>query len=288
MVTLPAQLSPDYRFLAVIGHPIEQSLSPLMHNTAFQTLGMQCLYAAYDIEPAGLPDAVRDLKKVGFLGFSVTIPHKETIIPFLDDFDFESKTLGAVNTVALHTGQLVGYNTDVFGFLKSLEPHKPFLEKKAALVLGSGGAARAVLYGLQKYFKLSEIVLAARSEQKAITLIESMKMKNVRVVGFDVQSVPSQQFSLIVNTTPVGMYPKENLSPLSESFRILDSQIVFDLIPRPLETTLVKRAKKAGAIAMGGLEMLIQQGARAFEIWTGEKMPLEEVRKAIAERLKTW
>ena len=285
-MTLPLRLSPDYRFLAIIGHPVEHSLSPLMHNVAFQTLGMHYLYASYDIEPANLQDAVHDMKKHEFAGFNVTIPHKEAVIGFLDDLDFESKSVGAVNTVAVQNGRLVGYNTDVFGILKSLEPHKETLEGKKVLVIGSGGAARAVLYALTKYFRPSEITVAARSGEKAKSMVKSLKIANARVAGFALEPRTSGEFSLLVNATPIGMFPESDASPLPESYNVHDHQIVFDLIYRPLETKLLQRAREAGAKTISGLEMFIHQGAKAFEIWTGENMPLDEVRKALKEKLK--
>ncbi|MBI3006491.1 MAG: shikimate dehydrogenase [Ignavibacteriales bacterium] len=285
-MTLPPQLSPDYRFLAIIGHPVEYSLSPFMHNLAFQTLGMQCLYSAYDIEPASLREAVNDLRKLGFIGFNVTLPHKESVLSLLDDTDYEAKTIGAVNTVSLQEGRLIGYNTDVFGVLKSLEPLKSSIEGSKVLVLGSGGACRAVLYALKKYFPPSLITVATRSEEKAKAIIASLKIEDARVVHFSLANLSPKEFSLIVNATPVGMAPKTDDSPLSPSFEIFKHHIVFDLIYRPLETTLLKRAREAGAKTIGGLEMFINQGAKAFEIWTAEKMPVDEVRKALEEKLK--
>ncbi|MBI4428656.1 MAG: shikimate dehydrogenase [Ignavibacteriales bacterium] len=284
-MTIPSQLSPDYRFLAVIGHPIQHSFSPVMHNTAFQALGLNFLYASYDIEPSGLKDAVHDMKKLGFAGFNVTLPHKETIIPLLDELDFESKSVGAVNTVTIQKGRLIGYNTDVYGALKSLEPHRQAIEEKKVLVLGSGGASRAVLYALKKYFKPPEIVIAARSQGKANSLAAFLKIENATVIDYSLATSSSKQYSLIVNATPVGMFPKSEASPLSDTFQFVSHQIVFDLIYRPLETTLLKRAKAARAKIIRGLEMFIHQGAKAFEIWTGERMPVEEVRKALEEKL---
>jgi len=283
-VNLPQNLLPDYRFLAVIGHPIEHSLSPLMHNTAFQKSGLHYVYVAYDIEAESLASAVRDLKENGFVGFNVTIPHKRGIVELLDELDYESKHLGAVNTVAIEEEKLIGYNTDVHGILKSLEFYKERISSRDVLILGAGGAARAVVYSLDKYFKPQRIVISARSIHKANAIFSDLGI-NGAVVSFPPSQSSDHGFALVVNTTPLGMFPDSEVSPIPDKSFFRRDQIVFDLIYRPLETTFLKLAREAGALTISGLEMFLQQGAKSFEIWTGERMPLEDVRQALLTAL---
>ena len=283
-MTLPQNLSPDYKFLAVIGHPIQQSLSPLMHNTAFQVLGLHYLYAAYDIEPASLPTALRDMKNSGFAGFNVTIPHKQAILPLLEDVDYEARHVGAVNTVSLQDNRLIGYNTDVYGVLKTLEPYHSEISNKDVLILGSGGATRAVVYALEKYFKPGKIVISCRSPQKAESLIADLKIQ-AAIVSFP-PSESSTNYSLVVNATPIGMHPEVGVSPITDKEFFRKGQIVFDLISRPLETKFLKAARAAGATTLRGLEMLIHQGAKSFTIWTGNEMPIDHVRRVLEDKLR--
>lgn len=286
---LPEDLSPDYRFLAIIGHPVSHSLSPLMHNSAFQALGLPYLYAMYDIEPEGLSKAVQDLKSLGFVGYNVTIPHKQAIIQHLDGVDETAKAIRAVNTVSISNNKSLGYNTDVLGIVRALEPLKNRIASQPVLVLGAGGAARAAVFALQRLVNATEITIAARSKERGASILADFKIKSGKIVSFapaEINSVVSR-CSLIVNATPVGMHPLVDDSPLSDNAPLIGGHIVFDLIYRPLETKLLRLAKKAGATAVGGLEILIQQGAAAFEIWTGKKMPLDTVRVVLEKELKT-
>ena len=285
---LPEHLAPDYRFLAIIGHPITHSLSPLMHNSAFQALSLPYLYAMYDIEPDGLLKAVQDLKTLGFLGYNVTIPHKQAIIPSLDGIDENAKAIGAVNTVCILNSKAIGYNTDVLGVVRALEPFKGLFAEKPALVMGAGGAARAAVFALHTFLKVSEITIAARSKEKASSIAGDFRIRNAKIVNFARKDLNTSlaHCSLIVNTTPVGMHPLVDASPLSDDAPLKSGHVVFDLIYRPLETKLLRHAKAAGAKVVGGLEVLIQQGAAAFEMWTGKKMPVDVVRKVLEEKLK--
>ncbi len=269
---LPEHLAPDYRFLAIIGHPITHSLSPLMHNSAFQALSLPYLYAMYDIEPDGLSKAVQDLKTLGFLGYNVTIPHKQAIIPYLDGLDENAKAIGAVNTVCILNNMATGYNTDVLGVVRALEPFKGLLAEKPALVLGAGGAARAAVFALHTFLNVSDMTIAARSKEKASSIAGDFKIKNAKIVNFVRENINSSvsRCSLIVNTTPMGMHPLVDASPLSDDAPLKNSHVVFDLIYRPLETKLLRHANAARATVVGGLEVLIQQGAAAFEMWTGK------------------
>jgi len=274
--------------LAIIGHPITHSLSPLMHNSAFQALSLPYLYAMYDIGPEDLSKAAQDLKTLGFLGYNVTIPHKQAIIPYLDGVDENAKAIGAVNTVAILNNRAIGYNTDALGVVRVLEPFKNRFAGKPALVLGAGGAARAAVFALHTFLNVSDITIAARSKEKATSIVNDVKLKNARIVNFAQEEINSSlsHCSLIVNTTPIGMHPLVDASPLSDDAPLKSNHIVFDLISRPIETKLLQHANKVGSTIVGGLEVLIQQGAAAFEMWTGKKMPVDLVRKVVEEKLR--
>ncbi len=258
-----------------------------MHNSAFQALSLPFLYAMYDIGPEDLSKAVQDLKTLGFLGYNVTIPYKQAIIPYLDGVDENAKTIGAVNTVVILKKRAIGYNTDVLGVVRALEPFKGRFAGKPALVLGAGGAARAAVFALHTFLNVSDITIAARSKEKASSIAGDFKIKNARIVNFAQEEINSSvsRCSLIVNTTPMGMHPLVDASPLSDDAPLKSSHVVFDLIYRPLETKLLRHANKVGATVVGGLEVLIQQGAAAFEIWTGKKMPIKEVREVLEKEL---
>lgn len=259
-----------------------------MHNSAFQALSLPYLYAMYDIGPEDLSKAAQDLKTLGFLGYNVTIPHKQAIIPYLDGVDENAKTIGAVNTVVILNNRAIGYNTDVVGVLRALEPFKSRFAGKPALVLGAGGAARAAVFALHTFLSVSDITIAARSKEKASSMAGDFKITNAKIVNFVNEEINSSvsRCSLIVNTTPIGMHPLVDASPLPDDAPLKSAQVVFDLIYRPLETKLLRHANAAGATVVGGFEVLIQQGAAAFEMWTGKKMPMDVVRKVMEEKLK--
>jgi shikimate dehydrogenase len=275
--------------LALIGHPIGHSLSPLMFNSAMKELGLNTRYEAVDIDATRLEAGIRDLISRGCTGFNVTVPHKQAIIPLLNSIQQQAKEVGAVNAVVVNDGLLHGYNTDVHGVLKSLESYRPQLQRQAVVLLGAGGAARAVLFCLVNDIKPSRISIVTRTVERGNNLASALGGDTpTTVLSFSDPSLQTtlEAATLIVNATPVGMNPNVNASPLPRTAAFHGGQIVFDLIYTPLETTLIKSAAAAGATTIGGLEMLIQQGARAFELFTGKRMPVELVRKKLEEQLK--
>lgn len=278
-----------YPFYAIIGHPVSHSLSPLMHTTALQALGLQGEYRAVDIESSQLQQRVHELVEQGCAGFNVTIPYKQAIIPLLSKTDEEATAIGAVNTVVVRNGSLHGYNTDVYGVWKSLEPLAERMRGKNAVLLGAGGGARAVVRCLSKYLQPSSLTIVTRTLERGQVLARLFEASGtVRVVPFHHHALTQllRDASLIVNATPVGMTPNVSGSPLPPTTRFHRDQIVFDLIYTPPQTTLLKSAASAGATTLSGLEMLIHQGAKAFELWTGKQMPMEVVRKALEQRLR--
>ena len=276
-------------FFAIIGKPVKHARSPLLQNTALRAVGLAAEYIAVEVEPEHLERDVRTLVEDGCAGFNITIPHKQTIIPLLSTIDNEAKHIGAVNTVVIRNGSLHGYNTDVHGFRASLAPHKDRLRGANALLLGAGGAARTATYSLVHDFKPERITIAARTREQAQRLADSFSQENtISVCSFNEAELAKTvgQATLVVNATPVGMHPHTNASPLPASAPFHRGQIVFDLIYTPLQTTLLKHAASSGATTVNGLEMLLQQGARAFELFTGKQMPVDVVREAVVKSLQ--
>ncbi len=276
------------RLFAVLGHPISHSLSPLMHNAAFRELGLNCRYEALDVDIPQFPAAIRRLIDSGYEGLNITIPLKQAAYSLVNEIDTEARQIGAINTVMIEGGKLSGFNTDSFGLLKSLEPFKSQIKGSACLILGAGGAARAAAFVLNSYFAPKRISFASRSPDRAKVIAESLQLKNAETLRpFDASTRGFlESFSLIVNATPVGMYPTIDVSPVPGETVFHNKQIVFDLIYRPLETKLLRQARLAGAACVSGLEMFLHQGARAFELWTGNPMPIEPVRKAVTDQLR--
>ncbi|MBM4170417.1 MAG: shikimate dehydrogenase [Ignavibacteria bacterium] len=275
------------KIVGVIGHPIKHSYSPLMHNIAFELSKMNYIYLPFDVPVNSLKDALKGMIALGIKGFNVTIPLKEKILPLLKDVSEEASIIGAVNTVINDDGLLRGFNTDVNGVVESLNTFKDELQGAEVSVIGSGGAARSVIYALIRNFKVGHINIINRTEQTAESLKEyfSSKMlfkefKAFNLVPPDLVSV-FQNSAMIVNTTPMGMYPEidDAATTIKESFK--KNQLVFDVVYMPVKTKLLKNAELQGARIVTGLKMFVEQGARAFELWTGEKMPIEKVQRTL-------
>lgn len=285
------EINHNTKIVGVIGHPIKHSLSPVMHNFAFNKLGLDFVYLPFDIASANLNDALLGMVALGIAGFNVTIPHKERIVECLDELSDSAKIVNAVNTVVNENGKLHGYNTDVHGIIKTLEDYKDEINGSTVSVLGSGGAARAVIYTLISKFNVKEINIINRTVEKAELLKDyfSTKMlfeniKTYELVPPDLIEVLNKS-KLIVNASSIGMYPEEDDSSttIPESFN--NNQIVFDLVYNPSKTKLLTIAESQGAIIINGMKMFVEQGARAFELWTNKKMPTEIMYEKLNEEL---
>ncbi|MEX2117507.1 MAG: shikimate dehydrogenase [Bacteroidota bacterium] len=269
---------------AIIGHPVSHSLSPFLHTTAFNALGLDCSYEAIEIAPEDLATSIRNLMDEGIAGFNVTVPHKETIIPLIDDLDEAARSVGAVNTVLNTKGKFTGTNTDVYGFNRLAEPYADAIAGNQVAVLGAGGAARAVLYALTTGFGPGRITLFNRTIDRAERLASEFSTEKILINSESLFQEDLQKLvessSVVINTTSVGMKPYTDASPLDDvEFR--EGQIVIDLVYSPRETKLLKSAKDAGATAVSGFDMLLHQAAGAFRIWTGREMPMDTVRKVL-------
>ncbi|MEH1825536.1 MAG: shikimate dehydrogenase [Nostoc sp.] len=280
------------KLIGVIGHPVEHSLSPVMHNAAIAQLGLDYIYLPFPIEPQNLEVAIAGFAAVGVVGFNVTIPHKQAIIPLLSEITTLAQTIGAVNTVSRQNNQWVGTNTDIEGFIAPLQTtYKQDWSQKVAVILGNGGAARAVVAGcIQLGF--AQIHVVGRNLQKLEEFRNSWSNSSL-AEKFQVhqwEELPKliPQANLLVNTTPIGMYPKVDESPLSveEIANLPTGAIAYDLIYIPKPTQFLQQAQKQGAIAIDGLEMLVQQGVAALKIWLQqETLPVEVMRQALQNHL---
>lgn len=277
----------DTNIIGIIGHPIKHSYSPLMHNISFEIKNLNYIYLPFDVPINTLKAAIKGMVALGIKGFNITLPHKENIIAYLRNVSEEASIIGAVNTVVNENGILSGYNTDVNGVYETLLPYKDEITGQKVSIFGSGGGARSVIYTLIRNFKPEKIQIINRTEQKGESLREyfSTRMhftdiKSYELIPPDLVDV-LRDSKLIINTTSVGMYPNVDDSVTSIPQSFVNGQIVFDLIYNPLKTKLLQIAESQGATVIDGLRMLVHQGAKSFELWTGEEMPVEKINKAL-------
>ncbi|TCS94801.1 shikimate dehydrogenase [Hazenella coriacea] len=273
------------RALGLIGHPVSHSKSPEMMNAALRSLQQPYVYLAHDVAPSVLEEVVRGFRYT-MRGWNVTIPHKVAIIPFLDELDHYAQEIGAVNTVVVREGTCVGYNTDGIGYVRSLQEEVELeLSQARVLIVGAGGAARAVGYALAQV-GVKEISIANRTLAKAKALADHLsRFTMTQAVPLDQCRKQVENATLIVNTTSVGMFPHVDEMPISSSW-ISAEQIMSDLIYHPQETLLLQEAKKRGAFIHTGLGMLVHQAAVAFELWTGQQAPISLMRQILKQSLK--
>ena len=274
------------RLYGILGHPIGHSLSPLMHTLAFRHHGLEAVYLPFSVAPDDLGSAVAGAVALGMGGFNVTIPHKETIVAFLDEITDEASAIGAVNTVQLRDGRAIGHNTDGAGFLLPLKNAATPVSQLNACVLGAGGAARALAAALLGA-GCPRLIIAnrtfARGERLAAELQSRHKAAEVRSIHMSDAADAARQSRLVVNSTSMGMHQGDG-SPLPGGC-LGPEHIAYDIVYRPLITPFLRDAGAAGATTIGGLDMLIGQGAAAFAIWTGLPFPLETVRPALEAHL---
>ncbi len=276
------------KLYGVIGDPIAQSLSPTLHNNLFKTYQIDGLYLPIPVQSADLDQLIKGFRLLNFGGFNITKPHKETIMPFLDQVDPLAAKIGAVNTVVYQKGRMIGYNTDGYGFIQSLKA-RTFEQNKetlTVLILGSGGAVKSVSMALADW-GIKKIILANRTLEKAQTLCRQINQswpKKAQAIAMtpDLLKAACQAADIIVNGTSLGMGHMIGQSPLDRSFFKADS-LVYDMIYNPAESRFLKEAKESGARTQNGLDMLLYQGLLAFEHWTGI-MPDADLGKKFLER----
>lgn len=267
---------------AVIGDPIDHSLSPAIHNAAFAFLGMDCTYIAYRIPKDDLAGGIESLRLINISGFNVTIPHKVEMMKFLDYADEDCKMIGATNTVDNENGKFKGYNTDMDGFLEPIKQRSLSCKDARVLLIGAGGAARAIVAAFAKE-KASKITIANRSREKAEQLVKFAKNLGLESEYTDLVNAENfaSNYKFIINATSVGM--KNNAIPISTK-NINKDNIVYDIVYMPVDTELLEQSKKQGATIIYGWEMLLAQAMRSFEIWTKRKAPYEAMKLTLLGR----
>ena len=294
--------------MGLIGYPVRHSISPVFQQAAFDYHCLDATYQAWEVNPEILPEFVAGLRSAETMGVNVTVPHKEAVMPYLDEVDDWAKTAGAVNTIVSRDGKLAGYNTDGSGFLRALEEHARFSPQgRRVLIIGAGGSARGVALALARQ-GASDITIANRTLERARSLAELIERHGSwgrAEDGPTAEAIPithseeppyllpgravtlaAARSDLLVNCTTLGMKhgPDEGASPLLAE-HIPPAALVYDLVYNPAETPLLREARLAGAARLGGLPMLVYQGAASFELWTGRKAPVEVMLKAAESAL---
>ncbi len=280
---------PGTRLVGLLGYPVEHSLSPVMHNAAFRVAGLDWHYTLQQTQPENLGTTIRRGVAEGYEGWNITVPHKERMVAYLDEAELEVKATGACNTVRLEDGRLVGYNTDVAGFLAGLEEVGGIPEGSRVVLLGAGGAARAVAWALAT--SGHNVVVLARNASQASSLAHSLLVTaslSIESGSLDTTTLDAtlDSVNLLVNCTPAGMWPNIEAMPLPDTLNLPAHLLVYDLVYRPRPTRFLIKAAKAGCRTQDGLAMLVRQGASAFEIWTGLRAPVEVMRQACLEALQ--
>ncbi|MGG1686301.1 shikimate dehydrogenase [Pseudalkalibacillus sp. NRS-1564] len=274
------------KLYGLIGHPIGHSMSPVMHNGEFKELGLSHHYHAFDLSPEQLEDGVDAMKMLDIQGFNVTIPHKVAIIPLLDEVEQEAIDIGAVNTVYKRDGKYIGTNTDGSGYLLSLLTliGEKNLSGKKILVIGAGGAARAVAVSVSQS-EVASLTIANRTLEKAEELSKLCQHYSVaNAITLSEAETSLGQFDIVINTTSIGMSPHLDRMPISLE-HIRSGTVVSDLIYNPLETKWMKLAKSKGAVTDNGISMFVEQGALAFEKWTGVSPDRKRMRNTVLKEL---
>lgn len=266
------------KLFGVLGDPISHSLSPVMHNAAFKALGMQFEYHAFRVKPENLKDAILGAYALGFGGVNLTIPLKEKALEIVKATDI-AKQIGAVNTIDFKEG-IVGHNTDGLGAEMALIDKGVEIKGKHVLILGAGGAARAIAFQLAK--DGASIIIANRTLERAENLAKHVR--KARASGLDDLKQLIQESDILINATSVGMFPKTSQTLVTRDM-MHSKLVVFDIVYNPVNTLLLQEAKKAGAKTIDGVMMLVYQGAEAFRIWTGRQAPIHVMEKAVRERL---
>ena len=275
------------RLAAVVANPIKHSISPFIHNSAFEATGINGVYLAWEVEMGDLAETLANIRRYQMFGINLSMPYKEEVIPYLDELSDEVRLIGAVNTVVNQNGNLIGYNTDGKGFFKSLPSFK--ISGKKMVLLGAGGAAKAILTQaiLDGVSQLSVFVRSI-SMEKTKAYLETLQSETgfrVDLYALEEHSVLQERIAasdLLVNATSVGMDGKS--SPVPENLLLPENLLVADIIYQPFETPFLQWAKSQGNVAVNGLSMLLCQAAEAFKLWTGKEMPTDQIWESLKQK----
>lgn len=271
--------------VGLIGHPVEHSFSPPMHNAAFEKLGMDYAYVAFDVSPDDLKSAIDGAKSLNIKGVNVTIPHKIEVMKYLDEIDEVAALIGAVNTIDFK--DMKGYNTDGIGAVRAIE-EATSIKGKNVVIAGAGGASRAISFYIAKY-GADKLTILNRNVEKAQKLASDVLDSNLigSVEADSISEISSclRQADILINTTPVGMHPNVDDEPVASASDMHEGLVVFDAVYNPNETVLLKEAIKAGAKPVYGIKMLLYQGAESFKIWTGNEAPVDVMEDALRKTI---
>lgn len=276
------------RKIVLLGSPVAHSLSPSIQNAAFETAGLDFRYEAKEVAPEELAVTIASMRTNGWRGANVTIPHKEAVLPLLDEIHPSAVRTTAVNTIVNKDGHLVGHNTDMQGFMRDLRTEWQVQKTGRSLILGAGGGARAVAFGLAQ--EGLDLLIIARTAAQAERVAEDIRQN----YAVEVATLPwigdsfmkaTSQCSLIVNATPLGMTPNDRTSPWPAEVPLPQAAFIYDLIYSPPETRLVQKARQAGLQAASGAGMLLEQAALSYELWTGLRAPRTRMREALENAL---
>ena len=281
-------ISGKTRICGVIGDPIEHTLSPIIHNAAFEALEIDYLFLAFRVKSEDVEKAMSGMRALNIHGLNVTMPHKNAVIQYMDEVDPTCKITGSANTILKKDERLFGFNTDGVGALNALEKNGVAVRGKKVLLLGAGGAAKAIAYTLSQ--EAEELVILNRTAKPAAELAYLLKQKFNKKIRADELSPNAVEDNLadahvLINATSVGMNPNADQTPVAPEL-LKPDLAVLDIVYNPIETKLAKDAKAAGAKVVSGVEMLIYQGAASFEIWTACNAPVEVMRKAALNHLR--
>jgi len=276
---------------AVIGSPIEHSLSPAIHNAAFDHLGLNYVYVAFRVRDVS--SAVAGVRGLGIRGLSVTIPHKVEVIKHLDEVDEVAERIGSVNTIVNDGKKLKGYTTDGTAALRSLEEKGVDINGKRILILGSGGVARAIAFTLIMKERPASLAIGGIIKNELDRLVQDVKglssLDSKHLTGFVVNEKSLeeklQNVDILIQCTPIGMHPETDNTPVPKRL-LRDSLAVFDVIYNPLKTRLLREAEETGCVVVSGIDMFVYQAALQFELWTGKQAPIDVMKKALLENLK--
>ena len=275
------------RLAAVVANPIKHSISPFIHNSAFESTNTNGVYLAWEVETTDLAETVANIRRYQMFGINLSMPYKEQVIPYLDELSEEARLIGAVNTVVNRDGTLIGYNTDGKGFFKSLPSFK--ISRKRLVLLGAGGAAKAILAQaiLDGVSQISVFVRSVSIEKTRPYLTKLQEQTGFKVDLYALEDVPELQVriaesDLLVNATSVGMDGQS--SPVPENIVLPETLLVADIIYQPFETPFLKWARSQGNSAVNGLGMLLYQAAEAFQLWTGKEMPTDQIWELLKQK----
>ena len=271
--------------VGLIGWPVEHSLSPAMHNSAFDEMGLDWIYVPLPVHPDAVQEALSGLAALNFVGANVTVPHKQAVMRYMDELSEAARTTGAVNTIHIQDGKFIGYNTDAAGFMNSLLEQNCDPKGLRVAVLGAGGAARAVVFALARA-EAATVTVFNRTAERAAFLVDDLadtfpdSQLSFAPLTSESLAALADDVNLVINTTSAGMSPSSAESPWPLDVPIPGQVSICDLVYNPLETTFLNRARAAGVTTIDGLGMLVHQGARAFRIWTGQDPPIDAMRQA--------